>query len=184
LEKKLDKAVFDMYEFTVQQCILISEFCNVTIPFYYEPYSSLGTKPVIEKGNTKWITDYAKSFAKYWQTYLNNDEVLRADLCIDLLGNLIAIEFYIADINDDWDLSPKDKVWQSMLSQINKNLSTQFLTSKVFLEGIIQVITDKSIIIIKRNEKRFWTKSLAYEDAESIMTKRILNSNTKTGSSK
>jgi tRNA1(Val) A37 N6-methylase TrmN6 len=184
LEKKLDKAVFDMYEFTEQQCILITDFCNVTIPFFYDPYSSLGTKPVIEKGNTKWITDYAKSFAEFWQMYLNNDEVLRADLCIDLLENLIAIEFYIADINDDWDLSPKDKVWQSMLSQISKNLTTQAWTSRVFLEGIVQIITDKSIIIIKRNEKRFWTRSLANEDAESVMTKRILNSNTKTGSSK
>jgi len=184
LEKKLDKAVFDMYEFTEQQCILISEFCNVTIPYFYDPYNSLGTKPVIEKGNTKWITDYAKSFTKYWQQYLNNDETLRADLCIDLLGNLIAIEFYIADINDDWDLSPKDKLWKSFLSQINENLKMPFGTSKIFLEGILQVITDKSIIIIKRNEKRFWTKSLAYEDAESIMTKRILISNTRTGSSK
>jgi len=180
LEKNLDKAVFDMYEFTDRQCILISEFCNVTIPFFYDPYNSIGTKPVIEKENTKWITDYAKSFTEYWQQYLNNDETLRADLYIDLMENLIAIELYIADINDDWDLSPKNKSWQSILSQINEKLTMPFGTSKVLLEGIVQVITDKSIIIIKRNEKRFWTKSLAYEDAESIMTKRILISNTKT----
>jgi hypothetical protein len=183
MEKKLDKAVFEIYGFTDQQCILISEFCNVTIPFFYDPYKSLGTKQVIEGGNIRWITDYAKSFATYWQPYLNNDETLRADLCIDLSGNLIAIEFYIADINDDWDLTPKDKLWQSFLSQINKNLTMPFGSSRIFLEGIVQVITDKSFILIKRNEKRFWTKSLAYEDAESIMTKRILSSNTKTGSS-
>jgi len=182
LEEKLDENIFDMYEFTNQQRKIISDCCKVTIPFFYDPSNSIGTKSVIEKENTQWITDYAKSFSEYWQPYLDNDETLRADLCTDLLENLIAIEFYIAEINDNWDLTPKDKPWQSILSQINEGLTTPYETPKIFLEGIVQVIADKSFIIIKRNEKRFWTKSLAYEDAESIMTKRILISNTKTGS--
>jgi type I restriction-modification system DNA methylase subunit len=184
LEEKLDKAVFDLYEFTDLQCNLIIDFCNVTIPFFYDSYNSIGSKKVIVNGNTKWITDYAKCFAEYWQSYLDKDEALKADLCIALSDNIIAIEFFIADIEDNWDLSPKDKLWGSILSQIGENMAIPFGSSKILLEGIVQIITDKSIIIIKRNEKRFWTKSLAYEDAESVMTKRIIGSNTKTRSSK
>jgi hypothetical protein len=57
-------------------------------------------------------------------------------------------------------------------------------TSQILLEGIIQIVTESTIIIIKRNEKRLWTKSIAYEDAESAITKRILSASTQTGSSK
>jgi len=184
MEEKLDKAVFDMYEFTDQQCNLIYDCCKVTIPFFYDPYNSLGNERVVANGNTKWIADYAKCFAEYWQSYLNNDEALRAELCVALSDNVIAIEFFIADIDDDWDLSPKDKLWQTILTQIEKKLTTPLGTSKILLEGIVQIVTDKSFIIIKRNEKRFWTKSLAYEDAESVMTKRILETRIKTENSK
>ena len=184
LENKLDKAVFDLYRFTDKQRLLIIECCNLTIPFYYDPYNSTGCKPVNEKGNTRWITDYAKCFAEYWQPYLDKDETLRADLCVALSNNIIAIEFYIADLEDDWDLSPKEKLWASMFPKIEDNLKKPFGSSKVLLDGIIQIDTQKSFIIIKRNEKRFWTKSLAYEDAESMMAKRIIASNTETESSK
>jgi hypothetical protein len=181
-ETELDEAVFDLYELTDQQKKLIANFNNITLPFFYDPYKSIGIQPVIINKNTEWITDYAKCFAEFWQPYLESYEVLRADLCVALSGNVIAIEFYIADIDDEWDLVPKNKIWESILLQIKENLAVPFESSKILLEGIIQVITDKSIIIIKRNEKRFWTKSLAYEDAESVMAKRIIASNTKTKS--
>jgi hypothetical protein len=126
--------------------------------------------------------NYAKCFTEYWQPYLGNIYALRADICVALSDNVVAIEFYIADIDDKWDLSPKDKLWQSILPQIKENSTVPSGSSNILLKGIVQVITDKSIIIIKRNEKRFWTKSLAYEDAESVMAKRIIASNTKTKS--
>ena len=184
LEKTLDKAVFDLYEFSNLEITLINDFCRVTLPFFYDPYNSLGCKLVIEKGSTKWITDYAKCFSEYWQPYLADDEALRADLCVAVSNNIIAIEFYIADFVDDWDLTPQEKLWRNILSKIEEKLTVPFGSLNIFVDGIVQVDLDKSIIIIKRNEKRFWTKSLAYEDAESIMAKRIIESNTKTGSSK
>jgi len=94
------------------------------------------------------------------------------------------LEFYIADFGDDWDLTPKNKLWEKLLSDIAEFSTRPLGTSEILIDGIVHSITNDSIIIIKRNEKRFWTKSLAYEDAESIMTKRILISKIKTGNSK
>ncbi|MDR1372366.1 MAG: SAM-dependent methyltransferase [Dysgonamonadaceae bacterium] len=179
-ENDLDEAVFELYGFSEKQRILIRDFCNVSIPFFYKPDTSIGAKPVIENNDTEWIGNYAKCFADYWKAYLDAEDELRADVCTALSGNVIGIEFYIADKGDAWDLLPKERKWQSILAEIGKNLSRPFGSSAILLDGQMSYISDNSIIIIKRNEKRLWTKSLAYEDAESTLTKRLLHSNTQT----
>jgi hypothetical protein len=183
-EAELDEAVFDLYGLTEQQKELIRDFDSVTLEFFYKPYNCRGIEPVLGEDNTQWIKDYAIRFSECWQPYLNPDETLRADLCIALSENIIALEFYISDIDDDWDLFPKDKLWDKILDEIANFSKRPLGSSEILVESIVQVITNDSIIIIERNEKRFWTKSLAYEDAESTITKRILGTSTITGSAK
>jgi len=183
-ENELDEAVFELYELTEQQIDLINDFNNITLPFFYDPYNSKGAEPVMKNEDTQWIKNYAIKFSECWQPYLEHDETLRADLCIALSENVIAMEFYIADIGDDWDLSPKNKLWEKALSDIAKVSERPLGSSEILVENIVQVITNDNIIIIKRNEKRFWTKSIAYEDAEATITKRILETSTVTRSTK
>jgi len=183
-ENELDKAVFEMYELTEQQKELINDFNNVTLPFFYDPHNSIGVKSVVTDNDTEWIKDYAVRFSECWQPYLNPDETLRADLCIALSDNVIALEFYIADFGDEWELTPKNKLWDKLLSDIAEFSTHPLGTSEILINGIVHSITNDTIIIIKRNEKRFWTKSIAYEDAESTLAKRILGTTTVTGSNK
>ena len=130
--------------------------------------------PAIENGDTSWIQTYADIFARRWKPYLNDDEVMRADVHIGASGNMLAFEFYPADIGDDWDLTPRYKSWEHILEQIGKALPNAMGTSQIVLDGVVHAISDDAIIIIKRNEKRFWTRSLAREDADSTLCKRML----------
>ena len=183
-ENELDEAVFKLYDLTEQQIDLINDFNMITLPFFYDPHNSKGVERVIEKEDTEWIKNYAKKFSECWQPYLEQGDTLRADLCIALSENVIALEFYIADIDDNWDLSPKNKLWEKILSDIAKASRRPLGSSEMLVESIVHLITNTNIIIIKRNEKRFWTKSIACEDAESTLTKRILGTTTITGSIK
>jgi hypothetical protein len=45
----------------------------------------------------------------------------------------------------------------------------QPVSRKVYVDGMIRVVSDTDIIIIKRNERRLWTRSLAREDAEATL---------------
>ncbi|MDH3975244.1 MAG: N-6 DNA methylase [Deltaproteobacteria bacterium] len=173
-EAELDEAVFDLYGFTKEQQDLIRDCCEVTLPFFYQPYNSVGAMPGVKGSDTSWIKHYAERFARRWQPYLNQDEILRADLHIGASGNMVAIEFYPADLGDEWNLSPKTDSWGHVLEEISKSLPRPMGTSQILLDGIVHIVTDNSIIVIKRNEKRFWTRSLAYEDAESTLAKRML----------
>jgi type I restriction-modification system DNA methylase subunit len=173
-EAELDEAVFDLYGFTEDQRDLIRDCCEVTLPFFYQPYTSVGAMPAVKGNDTFWINNYAERFAHRWQPYLNHDEVLRANLHIGASGNMVALEFYPADLGDKWELASKVDSWGHILEEIGKSLPRPMGTSQILLEGIVHVVTDNSIIVIKRNEKRFWTRSLAYEDAESTLAKRMM----------
>jgi len=168
-EAELDEAVFDLYGFTEEQRDLIRDCCDVTLPFFYQPYDSVGVMPAIKNKDTSWIQDYAEIFAKRWKPYLNKDEVMRADVHIGASGNMVALEFYPADKDDKWDLNPKDKTWNYILEEIGKALPKPMGTSQIVLDGIVHAVSDDAIIIIKRNEKRFWTRSLAREVAPSTL---------------
>lgn len=173
-EVELDDAVFDLYEFSEEQRDLIRNCCEVTLPFFYQPYRSVGVSPAIKNGDTSWIQSYAEAFSRRWKPYLNSDEVMRADVHIGASGNMLAFEFYPADIGDGWNLIPKNKAWGHILEEIGKALPRPMGTSQIVLDGVVHAISDDAIIIIKRNEKRFWTRSSAREDAGSTLCKRML----------
>jgi hypothetical protein len=172
-ESELDEASFDLYGLTEDQRDLIRDCCELTLPFFYQPYNSVGVMPAVQGGDASWLQNYAKRFGQRWQPYINTDEVLRADVHIGASGNMVAMEFYPSDLEDRWNLEPKTDGWLYILDEIGKTLPRSMGTSQILLDGIVHIVTDSSIIIIKRNEKRFWTRSLAYEDAESTLAKRM-----------
>lgn len=180
-EAELDEAVYDLYGFTEEQRDLIRDCCEVTLPFFYQPYKSVGNMPAIEEGDTSWIQSYAEIFARRWQPYLDEDEVMRADVHLGASDNMLAFEFYPGDIGDEWDLTPKNKKWDYILDEIGKALPKPMGTSQIILDGVVHAISDDSIIIIKRNEKRFWTRSLAREDASATLCKRMIETMPKDG---
>lgn len=181
-EAELDEAVFDLYGFSNTERDLIRDCCDVTLPFFYQPYKSIGSTVAVDHSDDlDWIKQYAQIFAAYWQSYLSADDVLRADLHIGASGNMIALEFYPADKTDTWNLKPKTNSWSYVMKELSGALTRPVGTSQILLEGVVHAISDNSIIIIKRNEKRFWTRSIAREDAEASLCKRMVNTMPRSG---
>ena len=88
---------------------------------------------------------------------------------------MVAIEFFPAEKDSPWDLKPKDDTWSYILEQLGKSLPQPMGTSQILLDGLVHVVSEQGIIIIKRNEKRFWTRSLAREDADATICKAMVN---------
>jgi hypothetical protein len=173
-ETELDEAVFELYGLNEEERDLIRDFCEVTLPFLYKPYDSIGAMPAIEKNNFSWIEKYIHTFCPRWNVYLGKEEEMRAEVHIGAHGNMIAVEFFPSDKGDPWDLNPKDDKWGYVLKEIGKVLPQPMGTSQILLDGLVYVVSDRSVIFIKRNEKRFWTRSLAREDADAAICKRMM----------
>jgi len=99
---------------------------------------------------------------------------MRARVHIGAHGNMVAVEFFPADKCDPWELEPKFDTWGDYLEQIGNALPHSMGVSQIVLEGLVHVVSDTGIIIVKRNEKRFWTRSLAREDAGATLCKRMV----------
>jgi hypothetical protein len=99
---------------------------------------------------------------------------MRAEIHIGAHGNLLALEFFPADKDDAWNLKPKKDSWQYVLDQLSETLKHPMGTSKILLENLVHIVSENGIIVVKRNEKRFWTRSIAREDAEATLCKRMI----------
>jgi hypothetical protein len=51
-----------------------------------------------------------------------------------------------------------------------------FDARRIFIDGIMRIVTPTDIVIIKRNEQRFWTRSAARDDAEATMLRAMKKS--------
>jgi len=172
-EAQLDDAVFELYGLNEEQIDLIHDLCDVTLPFYYNPLNSLGAMPAVKNGDLSWIDNYVHTFCRRWNAYLGEDEEMRAEVHLGAHGNIVAVEFFPADRHDPWHLIPKEDTWSYILEEIGKALPQPLGTSQIILDGLVHIVSDRGIIVIKRNEKRFWTRSLAREDADAALCKRM-----------
>ena len=174
LEKELDEAVFELYGLDEEQKDLIRDCCEVTLPFFYKPFDSVGTMPAVRDSDLSWIEKYIRIFARRWNIYLGDAAEMRAEVHVGAHGNMVAVEFFPADKTDPWNLNPKNDSWQYVLEQIGKALPQPMETSQILVDGVVHVVSDDAVIVIKRNEKRFWTRSLAREDADVTLCKRMV----------
>ena len=174
-EGELDKAVFELYGLNEEQKDLIRDFCEVTLPFFYKPMESIGAMQAVEGNDISWIQDYVHMFCLRWNSYVENNEEMRGAIHIGAHANMVAVEFYPADKADPYDLKVKDKSWNYILDEIGSALPQPMGISQIILDGFVSVVSDSGIIIIKRNEKRFWTRSLSREDAEAAICKRMMD---------
>jgi hypothetical protein len=46
-------------------------------------------------------------------------------------------------------------------------------SSRIFIDTFFRAVSEHEILFIKRNERRFWTRTAAREDAESALTQLI-----------
>ncbi len=183
-EQQLDEAVFDLYDLTEEQRDLIRDCCEVTLPFFYKPFDSIGADLAIStNGDLQWMEQYTRIFARRWNAYLPDDQEMRADLHVGAHDNMVAVEFYPADKGDSWDLTPRDD-WQYVLDQLAEKLPQPMGTSQIVLDGLVYAVSEDAIIIIKRNLKRLWTRSLAREDADSTICKAMVQSRDEQGKAK
>lgn len=180
-EKELDEAVFELYGLNEEQKDLIRDCCEVTLPFFYKPFNSVGAMPAVRGNDLSWIENYIRIFARRWNTYLGDAAEMRAEVHVGAHGNMVAAEFYPADKTDPWNLYPKNDSWQYVLDQIGKALPQPLGTSQILVDGVVHVVSDDAVIVIKRNEKRFWTRSLAREDADATLCKRMVESKPEDG---
>ena len=62
-----------------------------------------------------------------------------------------------------------DKAWEELLQKLETTARQKAGPQRVYIDGLIRIVSDQDILIIKKNERRLWTRSAARDDAEATI---------------
>ncbi len=188
LEHQLDEAIFALYELNEAERDLVLDMCETGLEFFYRHSNSNAAKPLEPYPQVKqgFITDlprqrdiekglqgYLYAFLDMWQSYLEPDGVFRWRVVRPDNDPMVAVVFTTHCKNDGLPpLLDDDTLWTD-LKQIAKSSQWQ-INARIYIDGLVRLVTDDGlIIIIKRNERRLWTRSQAREDAEATFVQAM-----------
>jgi type I restriction-modification system DNA methylase subunit len=180
LEDELDEAVFELYMLTESECDLIRDRCQYDIDSFYNPdkemfiecpslrYGTRSSLPV-QKDKQKGLEGYLYVFLKSLNPELEEGKELGFQVICSPAVPMIAVIFTAQRKGEEGrqDYSANDlREWGNLLRKLDHETRTHY-SRNIYIEGILRLVTNDQIVIIKRNEERLWTRSAAYEDVEA-----------------
>lgn len=192
LEYELDEAIFDLYELSLPERDLIRDMCETGLDFLYNGTKSIATDPVFDKlpflkqGIIKSIPSsrdkqsrlegYLYAFLQIWNRELESEgEFNWRVICSEAKSPMLAVVFSTQqkDVALHRVSGSDIDEWAKVLNRLQNDLLIPYESNRVYIDGMIRAVTDTDIIIIKRNESRLWTRSMAREDAEATLLQAI-----------
>ena len=185
LEEKLNEAVFDLYELTAAERDLISDKCSIGLDLFYQYYKGEALREVIQPAqNFGTLSDlsqtqdglsaYLRTFLDIWNAELAPDgEFAWRVLSPPSNAPLLAVCFSTRYKKGQRSVESTDHdpvAWSDILSDLQQHSLVPAGTSRIFIDTFFRYVSDREILFVKRNERRFWTRTAAREDAESALT--------------
>lgn len=188
LEQQLDTAVFDLYGLSVAERNLVLEMCTVGLDLFYRSQKSDALREVIRpQGSVGTIADLSRSdhglaaylrvFIEAWNDELGpNGEFVWRVLSPPSGAPLLAVSFETHYKNTAVPASTGNGAgaWRDLLTKLEQSSRVLANSSRIFIDTFFRDVSENEILFIKRNERRFWTRTAAREDAESTLT-RLMN---------
>jgi hypothetical protein len=195
LEKELDDAVFDLYDLTAAERDLVHEMCTVGLDLFYRKESSDALRPVIQPVNNigtlasldpaqDGLSAYLRVFLKAWNAELDQDaEFVWRVLSPPSGAPMMAVSFTTHYKNVEVPKSNNDdaQAWRTVLTKLDQSSLTHTNSSRIFTDSFFRYVSENEILFVKRNERRFWTRTAAREDAESALTYLMNSADTARG---
>ena len=181
LERELDDAVFQLYELNTAERDLIRDMCEVGMDFLYRNQSSTAVKPV-SRPPKSWGTEagvappqsgvsaYLKTFLQIWNKDLGpNTELSWRILSPGVHSSLLAVLFSTRLKEQPMEPPEQndDSAWVAILKTLDKHSRLTAGSRRIYTDSFVRLVNNDEILLIKRNEVRFWTVSAAREDAEA-----------------
>lgn len=188
LEYQLDHVVFELYEISPAESDLIHELCRSGLDFFYRNHKSDAVRPVIipsqtygtlaNVANTEGdLAAYLRVFLEWWNAEIGKDgEFAWRILSPSSNAPLLAVVFesrYKNNATAPFDTTDQE-AWNDVLKKLAKHTRVPVGSSTIFTDTFFRVVTDREMLFVKRNERRFWTKTAAREDAEAAMIKAMV----------
>lgn len=186
LESKLDEAIFDLYELTDAERDVVRDMCNVGLEMFYRGTKSDAVKPVSgladrpgfgrradvpqERTAQRGLDGYLDAFLEIWDAELGSSGQFRWRLIRPSDSSPMLAVVFSTEERDNQLPPPSDSddaAWSVLLKELAGTSSHSFGSKRIYIDGMTRIVGENDIVIIKRNERRLWTRTAAREDAEA-----------------
>lgn len=191
LERDLDEAVFDAYKLAPAERGLVHDMCDVGLELFYNGASSkalqellvktptrkMGTDADLDSLDSPELRAYLHTLLASWNRELDpvNGEfvwsIIHPRDRFPMLAVVLTTRYRgkpLPSANSSYA-----REWASLLKELADQNLMPLGTDRIYIEGFFRVVTETEIIIIKRNERRLWTASMAREDYEATMVQAM-----------
>lgn len=183
LERQLDTAVFDLYQLSAADRDLVREMCSSGLDLFYQhqksdavrevvrPAVSIGREADVSNGNDG-LSSYLLTFLEFWNKQIGPDaefvwQILSPPSQAPLLAICFRTHYKSQPVPKEYENN--STAWQDVLTSLANNSLIPAKSNRLFIDTFFRHVTEREILFIKRNERRFWTKTAAREDAESAL---------------
>jgi hypothetical protein len=184
LEDELDAAIFELYELSPAERDAVHEMCSVGLDLFYRHHNGDSLREVVQPrrsvgtlsdlpGAEDGLSAYLRIFIEIWNGELAPDGELAWRVLSPPSGApLLAVSFmtrYRQDVPPAAMSDTNAEAWSRVLARLQEDSLVHGGSSRIFIDTFFRYIGDREILFIKRNERRFWTRTAAREDAESAL---------------
>jgi hypothetical protein len=191
LEQRLDEAIFKLYDLTEAERDLVLDMCDAGLEFFYRESKSDAIKknadyPIgqgiiadlpADRNKERGLEGYLYAFLQIWNRQLESiDGEFRWRIIRPPQIPMLAIIFSTQPDGEplsSFSTTDDEQAWHKLLKRLDTTLDHP-VSSRIYIEGMVRAVTDTDIFIIKRNERRLWTRSLAREDAEATLLQAMI----------
>jgi hypothetical protein len=191
LEQSLDEAIFELYQLTEAERDLVLDMCETGLEFFYrEGVSKAVTSVAVssqvqgtivdlpaDRSKESGLEGYLYAFLQQWNQELESvSGEFRWQIIRPTHIPMLAIVFTTQQKGEslpDISLADNKTIWHDLLKRFDKSLRYP-VSPRIYIDGMVRVVNDTEICIIKRDERRLWTRSMAREDAEATLLQAMI----------
>lgn len=170
-ELKINEYIYKVYKISENELFMINDFIDYNVPLITKKYEKIFlpvSKPIVLK-------DYCTIFLKTIHEFLEDNELFANATIykINRFSPLMMIKISFEDTKKE--VSQSTEQLTNELKELDKYLWDKKSTN-IYFRKKLNYKTGNDVYIIRPNQKRFWTKSMALEDASELILE-ILNNN-------
>lgn len=184
LENQLNEAIFEVYQLNFAEQDLVREMCSLGLDLFYRHQTSSAVKEVVRPAKSAGVLDnlgndndgltaYLRTFLEIWNKELGPEgefswRIMSPPSNAPLLAVCFSTHYRrdaLPDVHQE-----EGAAWRGLLKHLDANSRVRAGSARIFIDTFFRYVSNREIVFIKRNERRFWTRTAAREDAESALT--------------
>ena len=169
----LDEAVADLFELSDAERHIIADFWANQEPDAAGPVAGWtvaeGIEADLDSHMLEGLNEYLRVFVSTWNQRLKGLGEFGWRISRDTEANVIAAIFETRPVVGNGNSGfAEDRVedWPAVLRRIGIQWNARE-TQPILRYGMIRAISDTTIVIVKRDERRLWTATAAWQDADA-----------------